>query len=167
LSGAPNINIRRGSIRFWFQPEWNAGEGPGGVVPIIEMGEQSTDQRYGWWSLHFHENGSRIRLQMQGKGRTFSGFNQTLDWKAGEWHHVTVTFSISGSALWIDGQKVAGGIGTIEFPKLEARTESGMVLGTNAKSGQAINGVLDELVTLKIRFLMTIPRPLRTQMAMA
>lgn len=147
LSGAPNINVRRGSIRFWFQPEWNEGEGPGGVVPIIEMGEQSNDQRYGWWSLHFHENGSRIRLQMQGRGRTFSGFDQSLDWKAGEWHHVIVTFSISGSALWIDGQKMASGIGTIEFPKLEARTESGMVLGTDVKSGQAINGVLDELVT--------------------
>ena len=147
LSGAPNINVRRGSIRFWFQPEWNSGEGPAGITPIIEMGKPSADQRYGWWSLHFHENGKRIRLQMQGRGRTFAGFDQPLDWKAGEWHHVTVTFSIRGSALWIDGQKLSQGIGTIEFPNLEARAASGMIVGVQADSGQAINGVLDELAT--------------------
>jgi hypothetical protein len=147
LSGAPNINVRRGSIRFWFQPEWNAGEGPEGVLPIIEMGKESPDQRHGWWSLHFHENSKRIRLQMQGRGRTFTGFDQTLDWKAGEWHHVIVTFSIRGSALWIDGEQLAKGIGTIEFPKLEAREASGMIIGTDATTGRVVNGVIDELAT--------------------
>ncbi len=147
LSGAPNINVRRGSVRFWFQPDWDSGNGPDGVIPIIEMGRSSADQRHGWWSLHLHEKGKRIRLQMQGRGRTYTGFDEALEWNAGEWHHITVTFSIRGSALWIDGQEIASGIGTIEFPKLDARAESGMIIGVNPETGQAINGVFDELAT--------------------
>ncbi len=149
--GLPNINVRQGSVRFWFRPDWSSGQGPDTEVPIIEMGAKSEDRRHGWWSMHFHQKGRRIRLQVQGRGRTFTGFNHPIEWTAGEWHHVVATYSIGGSELWIDGVQVATGLGTIEFPNLEARAASGMLVGMRPEAPESINGTLDELATYNFK----------------
>ena len=146
-NGLPNINVSRGTARFWVRPNWESGNGPNGDAPLLEMGAPSDDQLNGWWSLHLTDRGSRIRIQFQGRGRTFTGFDHEIDWKEGEWHHVVAGYDISGSELWIDGIKVASGLGTIEFPGLTARAETGMIVGVNPNRPLSIEGTLDELVT--------------------
>jgi hypothetical protein len=150
-NGLPNINVKRGSARFWIRPNWDSGNGPNGDAPLLEMGAPSEDQLNGWWSLHLTDHGRRIRIQFQGRGRTFTGFNHQIDWKEGEWHHVVASYDISGSELWIDGDKVASGLGTIEFPNLETRAETGMIVGVSPRRPLAIEGTMDELVTYNYR----------------
>lgn len=150
-NGLPNINVRRGSVRFWIRPDWDSGNGPNGQVPFLEVGAASEDQRNGLWSLHLTDRGSQIRIQFQGRGRTFTGFNHKIDWNEGEWHHIVAAYDISGSELWIDGARVASGVGTIEFPGLAARSATGMIVGVHPDAPLTVEGAIDELATFNYK----------------
>ncbi len=143
--GLANINLRRGTIECWFKPDWQSGEGPVEEAPLVAMGFQSSLTPSSWWSLHFHQGGSRIRLQFEDSGRAFTSFDVPLNWEADTWHHLALAYDVQGTKLWIDGQTAATGRGILAYPNLDARRESGIMIGTYPEINATIEGVIDEL----------------------
>ena len=143
--GLANINLKRGTLECWFKPNWHSGKGPDQEVPLIAMGYKSFLTPSSWWSLHFHQGGSRIRLQFEDNGRAFTSFDAPLDWEADTWYHLALAYDVQGTELWINGQFAAKGRGIRAYPSLEARRHSGIIIGTYPETSACLEGLIDEI----------------------
>ncbi len=75
-NGNANINLRSGTVRFWFSPDWSSaslgGGGPQQSGRLIEMGQYNPAFTNGWWALYFSTNGNNMLFgsSTNGAGRT-------------------------------------------------------------------------------------------------
>ncbi|TXT49500.1 MAG: beta-glycosidase-like protein [Limisphaerales bacterium] len=152
-NGSPNINLREGSVRFWFKPNWastNAsGTGPGTWGRLVSVGWFTYDGSVGFWDLQFHPEGNQI---------TFNGFDGQTNYGVGylaanisfhsnQWHQITLTYSPSSSALYIDGQLVQTGSGITAWPNASMRATTGFSIGNDYYGGQTVNGQFRDFET--------------------
>src|SRR5207249_1439164 len=97
--GFANINCRKGSLRFWFKPNWSStasglGSGPGATARLIEMGNSSNADR--WWVLSITANGNQIVFESQTDDSHHTAyFSQNISWTANKWHQIVVAYSSS------------------------------------------------------------------------
>lgn len=97
---AGNLLRTQGSIEFWIKPDWNGDDGLD--YGFFEVGDE--------WH-------NRIRIQKDGANNLrFLLWDSTQEyglaygvshWKAGEWHHLAVTWQEPKIALFVDGNQVA------------------------------------------------------------
>jgi hypothetical protein len=150
-NGSANINCRNGTIRFWFRPDWSSvsagGTGPYSWGRLIEVGGWSWDNTYGWWSLYFDPNGNTIYFSSQANGEWTSYCAVPISWTSGNWHQVTLAYSLEGTGLYIDGQQVASGVGIQGYPSFAVRTATGFNVGSDYFACEQARGQFDELET--------------------
>jgi hypothetical protein len=103
--GFANINCRRGTVRFWFRPSWSSGTGPGNVGRLIEMADNTPQG--GWWALSVNAAGTEILFQSQMNRTTTTYFNHTINWTAGDWRQIALTYDPDFTRLYIDGALAA------------------------------------------------------------
>ncbi len=148
--GEANINLRNGTVRFWFKPDWNSsttnsGTGPGDEGRLIEMG--SRDSNNGWWALALSADGTALSFITQTNGAGVTNLTATLNWTSNDWHQVTVTYSPGASALYLDGQPViTNGLGVIYWPAAAERA-NGLRICSAADGSRQARGLFDELET--------------------
>lgn len=157
-NGAPNINLRSGTVRMWIRPDWTSaslgGTGPQTWSRIVETGSWSGDASIGGWLAWFDPEGNRIEWWMDpgegGGGQTgpytfysYSG----VAWRAGEWHQFVLTYGETGIHLYLDGQEVASQAATVYYPDRSVRESTGLHFGGNLYGWQLLHGRLDEIET--------------------
>ena len=67
-NGALNIDLRRGSIRFWMKPNWSTGDmGHPFGSRVLEIGRINTQssQSEGWWGLYMDQDRSTMYMASQ------------------------------------------------------------------------------------------------------
>ncbi len=105
--GTANINLQKGSIRFWIKPNWHrtgTSGGPGSWARILECGTFSGAADMGWWGMYFGPDGASIWLVSQGTvGLTGHSLVGAINWQAGNWYQVVLTYDATGSALYVNG----------------------------------------------------------------
>jgi hypothetical protein len=150
-NGSANINCRQGTVRFWFKPAWNSGQGPGDVARLLEMGNSGTTE--GWWALSVDSIGRNISLTTRATGPDYQPVvvltrTLTTDWVANQWHQIVLTHSPTASALYVDGAQVgATGSGVSVYPDLTPRGIYGFSIGSNQVGGDQAKGQFEELET--------------------
>ncbi len=154
--GSANINLRRGTIRFWYRPDWTTrpeGATDGGPLSwarLLEVGGWPPEAHGGFWGLHLNDpTGSQILFSVFGyEANTIiagGGYSNPFTWTAGEWHQITVTYSPTASKLFIDGNlKLTG---APSYLPTKAAREKGFTIGTNYWTGERATGQIDELET--------------------
>ncbi len=105
--GSIRIAPAGGTLFFCFRPDWNSGTGPGHIAPIISNGLWKTNADYGYWGLTVTPDGTSLFLGIQKNGTTHQFLRAPINWRAGEWHHIRLTFLPEYAALFIDGEQVA------------------------------------------------------------
>ena len=146
-----NINLRTGTIRFWFQPNWNSGVGPGSEARLIEIGNKNSPS--GWWALTVNANGTQINFSSQGNATGSPLLTVPINWRAGDWHQLALTYCPSASGLYVDGQPVtSGGVGAQSFPGPAVRA-AGFRIGTDQSGNNQARGQFDELETFNYYLL--------------
>ena len=101
-SAAGNFSPAQGTIEFWIQPQWD-GKGSGRrSVFGIALGPSN------YLNINKLADG-RFGVGMSGKpkGKPFvyrRADSKILSWKAGQWHHVAVTWRTGDLSLWLDGR---------------------------------------------------------------
>jgi TolB protein len=129
---AGNLNRTQGAIEFWVRPNWDGNDGQSEI--FFEVGD-------GWFN--------RIRIMRNMSGLRFLLWDSTTEygvacdiayWKAGEWHHVAVTWEGTNMALYVDGQQRASS-NTARPPDTLADT---IHIGSTAWHDQQANAVIDE-----------------------
>jgi hypothetical protein len=144
--GSANINLRRGTLRFWFRPHFSSGQNIGSWGRLLEVGAWSADASYGHWNFRFNPTMTDIAFVTSSNGVSQTHFNHTgLNWTAGDWHQIVLTYSPQQTRLYLDGQLVKTGTGVSRWPDATVRAKDGLPLGSNKGGGEQARGHFDEL----------------------
>lgn len=144
-SGRTNLDLHNGTMRFWFRSDWDSGTGPGTYARLVDAGVLTTDANYGWWSLFLDPFGSNLLFSAQANGQSTNYLAASVQWYAGEWHSVALTYSPSNSTLYVDGSDVADGVGVNLFPSVAVQLATGFAVGSDSTGGNLAQGSFDEL----------------------
>lgn len=72
VNGKANINLRQGTVRFWFKPYWSSvsqgGTGPQNWARFLEVGYY-TDTAQGQWQVSLHPSSDQISFASVGSGQ--------------------------------------------------------------------------------------------------
>ena len=144
--GGMNINCRRGTVRFWFRPNWSTGSGPWTWARLIELGAYTPDGSYGFWAIYLNPEGNLLQFFTQGGG-TGAAAAAFVNWTAGVWYQITVTYGPTASIIYVNGEPVATGSGVTRYPAATVRQATGLNVGSNSNGDQRVNGQIEELET--------------------
>ena len=148
--GQTNINCNNGSILFWFRPNWSStnagGYGPGNWGRLIEIGSYDPTFTNSWWSLYLSPSGTQLLFGTATNGIGMTNVNADISWLAGEWYQIALTYSPTGSSLYVNGQLLASGTGVTNSPNTNDLA-NGFRIGSDQSGGNQARGTFDELVT--------------------
>ncbi|HEU5070311.1 MAG TPA: LamG-like jellyroll fold domain-containing protein [Verrucomicrobiae bacterium] len=153
--GTTNLTVAVGTVSLWFAPNWASattnqnGSGPGEWGRLIEVGAYTTNASYGWWSLYLDSGGTNLYFGAQtnsGDGAMTAYLSAPIDWATNEWHNLTLTYSATNTALYLDGELAASGAGVTVFPGPEVLT-NGFGIGSDPDGLAQAHGVFDDLYT--------------------
>lgn len=149
-NGHANINCQTGSVLFWFRPDWSStnagGTGPGTCGRLIEIGDYNPAFTNGGWALCLNPDGTQLLFGTSTNGVGMTNLAAVISWHSNEWHQIALTYSPTGSALFVDGQLLANGSGVTCFPNADEQT-NGFRLGSDRNGNNRAGGAFDELET--------------------
>ena len=149
-NGQTNIDCQVGSVLFWFKPDWSSanmgGSGPGVLGRLIEMGNHNPDFAEGWWALYLSSDGTQLSFGTSANGIGMTNLTARISWYSNEWYQIALTYSPTGSALYVDGQLLANGTGVTHFPNAGELT-NGFRIGSDGNGNNQARGAFDELET--------------------
>ncbi len=103
----PNVRPEAGTIAFWVRPDWDGGEQTG------DRYRHFFSIRSGLFYLYWHQGALTFSSTSRQLARHHYGPNASVaHWKAGEWHHLAVTWQRDPTTqrghkrLYVDGQLV-------------------------------------------------------------
>jgi len=110
-NGLANFNCRRGTLRFWFKPDWSSasagGSGPQANGQMFSLGSWTFEGTYGWWGLTLWPDGRNISFLTQGTqegdGYGTEHFAPAINWYSNTWHQVVLTYSTNATKIYLDG----------------------------------------------------------------
>jgi alpha-tubulin suppressor-like RCC1 family protein len=146
-----NINLRRGTVSFWFKPDWASvsagGAGPGTNAALLAVGHRSESFTNEFWGLEVDAAGDRLRFLTEGEGQQRLYLDLPASFPSNQWHHIALTYSPTLSELYIDGQLAGTGAGVAAYPSRETRRRLGFNLGSDARGEAQSLGQFEELET--------------------
>jgi len=140
------LDLREGSIRFRFRPNWSSGTGPANWASFFSIGVWTPDPAtIGYWALGTDPTGKQISFSGQevGGGRTF--LRVPFQFQADRWYDMLLVYSAASSRLFIDGVELGPGNGVSVKPSNAVAAEYGLRVGNNHHGNQPIHGIIDEL----------------------
>ena len=149
-NGDANINLRNGTVCFWFRPDWSStdqgGTGPGGYGRLIEMGSYNSLFTNGWWSIYLSSGGTQLLFSCSTNGGGATNFIANVSWISNIWHQVVVTYTPTNSLFYSDGQFATNGAGSIYYPNVTERAQ-GFHIGGDTNGQNQARGAFDLLQT--------------------
>lgn len=147
----PNLALSHGAIRFWLSPTWTGatekgGQGPGHHARLLELVNWSGKAPETRWSLYLSPDGSTLYFSGQGPFGVTDFLKSPVDFQPGEWWAITVCYSPTNSALWLNDQLVAKGEGVAAPPAWEQES-LGLVVGSDALAQAVAGAQFEELTT--------------------
>jgi hypothetical protein len=152
--GTTNLTVDQGSVAFWFAPAWagtnEGGTGPGQWGRLIEVGAYTPDASFGWWSLYMDDVGANLYFTVQpGDGSTTTYLTATIAWTSNYWHFVTLTYSATNTALYLDGVLATNGMGITAWPRTNVLA-GGFYIGSDSNGVIQAQGAFDDLYTYNV-----------------
>lgn len=147
-SGRTNLDVAQGTIEMWISPDWNSSDGLAAWGVILEAGNWDTNlaSAIGAWGLFISPDASNLYFSAQTNGVITNYLSAPINWTAGDWHHIALTYSATSSALYLEGQLVANGPGVTVIPGAEVLA-SGFSIGSDGngsgmlQSRSVFNGI--------------------------
>ena len=158
-NGNANINLRNGTVCLWFKPDWSSanqgGTGPGSYGRLIELGSNNpvlvtnswaVSITNGWWSLYLSADGNQLAF-----GSSTNGFGRVnlaapASLVSTQWYQIALTYTPTNSVLYLNGQYVANGLGSVYFPNLAERS-AGFRIGSDFQGANQARGTFETLDT--------------------
>ena len=166
-----NINLIRGTIRFWFKPQWSSGQvGHPFGSRLLEIGQFSSTGtgNDGWWGIFLNSDRTKLIFGSQGPNDDlWERYIEAVDlnFQSGQWYEIELTYGPrltyrygnkdpnyeqrhSNSFLYINGEREAIGLGV--NPALlpnDAAISQGFTIGSQRDGSLSASAVFDELKT--------------------
>jgi outer membrane protein assembly factor BamB len=139
--GYTNIVFDHGSFSIWCQANWTSttdgGAGPTNWAVLFSVGNWTSNAAQSAWTLAVSPEGTNLVLEAQSAGSHQIVFNVPIDFDAGDWHCVTVTYSSSNCCLYLEGQMVTNAEPITNIPSAGDCTNYGMFVGSLSTAGLA------------------------------
>lgn len=153
--GTTNLTVDSGTLMFWFAPDWastndaGGGFGPGEYGRLFEVGGYTDDSSYGWWSVFVDPGGNNIYFSAQTNdlSSTITTYlSAPIDWTTNYFHFITLTYSPTNTALFLDGQFVTNGAPMTVYPGPDVLA-NGFYIGSDSNGVLQSHGLFNELET--------------------
>jgi hypothetical protein len=133
--GWTNITFDNGTISMWFSPDWSSGDGPGNWGTLLEAGSWNTNlaTATGAIGLFISPDGTSLFWSAQTNGYSTNYLSAPISWNAGDFHEITVTYSVTNSSLFLEGQFVTNGPGITVLPSASVLS-NGFSIGSDGNS---------------------------------
>ena len=137
--GYYNIVFDVGSISCWFQANWTSvtdgGTGPTNWAALFSAGHWTSNAADSAWALAISPAGTNLVMEAQSGGSNQVVFDVPIDYDAGDWHWVTITYSNTFASVYLEGALVTN-VGAISnFPNDSDCTNYGMCFGSVSTAG--------------------------------
>jgi hypothetical protein len=111
-NGSYNFNLRSGTIRFWYRPNWSSTNAPGAPAnaPFFQVGRYTETASYGMWSFGFADTNGSLIFSAQSNGVHviyIRGADAPYTFVSNRWYQLALTYSPSNVALYINGEFLA------------------------------------------------------------
>jgi hypothetical protein len=137
--GYANMVFDSGSISLWCQANWTSttdgGSGPTNWAVLFSVGNWTSNAAQSAWMLAISPDGTNLVMEAQAAGSNQIVFNVPIDFDAGDWHSVTVTYSPSNCCLYLEGQFVTNTEPISNIPSSSDCTNYGMFVGSLSTTG--------------------------------
>lgn len=149
--GRSPVDPVRMGVRFWYRPDWGGpgaggGQGPGGWVRLLAIGDREGRPEDGWWELAVAPEGDRLVF------RSGSGVRQTYEiasgpvvFRAGQWVEVAWNVFPGRVRGWVEGRMILNDVPARVPGPGAAALRAGMAVGSLPDGRQGARGVLDEV----------------------
>jgi len=148
-AGYTNFATGSGALRFWVRPNWSSSDlaatAPLALRRLIELGTITDLGPEVWWSLYGTAEG--LHLSGQDSGSVVDFLSAPVEWRAGEWRLVALSYGPTNAALYLDGQLVAQAKGVPPLPEGKAGTRVLAVGSSLAESSDLAQAEFEELTT--------------------
>jgi hypothetical protein len=115
-----NISLASGTISLWFQANWTSttdgGNGPTNWATMLSVGDWTSNAAQSAWTIAISPPGTNLVMEAQSSGSNQVVFNVPIDYDAGDWHSIAVTYSSSNCSVFLEGQLVTNTPPITNFP---------------------------------------------------
>lgn len=144
VSNSFRVEPEHGAIRFWYRPDQASGTGSGTIATLLELTASNGKTSEVWWSLVVSPKGDEVHLVCQTESGPESCLSAAVNWDPGSWHMLTLGFTPTNSAIYIDDQLAAVGAGLVTIPK-EAAPYTSLIVGSVVDGSLPAQGQIEEL----------------------
>ncbi len=138
--GEPNISLDSGTISLWFQANWSSttdgGNGPTNWATMFSVGNWTSNAAQSAWTIAISPSGTNMLMEAQSSGSNQVVFDVPIDFDAGDWHSITVTYSSSSCCVYMEGQLVTNAGPINYFPSESDCTNYGIFVGSLSTNGE-------------------------------
>jgi hypothetical protein len=154
--GYPAVDRAKGTIRFWFRPDWAVGQMPA-VGRLVSVGSDSV-AKDNLWKVELLPNAqpaTAVRIvfktQLSGSETTYVTSDLT-DWTAVRWHQIALTYEGTNIVLCVDGAVKAQATAPLASPfvlapSFDKRLSERVAFGSAKDGSQTARGHFDEIET--------------------
>jgi hypothetical protein len=144
VSNAFRLEPERGAYRFWYQPNYSSGSGPGKPATLLQLVTAQGKAAEVWWALVVAPEGDEIHLICQTESGPETCLRAAVQWEAGRWNLLTLAFTPTNSALFLNDQLAAVGEGLAPIPT-QAAPFTSLIVGSDHSGNSPARGQMEEL----------------------
>jgi len=115
VSNVFRIDPEHGAIRFWYRPDYSStalgGKGPGDLACLLTMVSGEGKESAQWWTLAVGADGNEVHVICETDQGPAIFLSAPVAWESGGWHLVTLGYTTTNSALFLDDELAALGKG--------------------------------------------------------
>jgi hypothetical protein len=150
--GESNISLTSGTISFWFQPNYTSvpdgGNGPTNWASLLTIGQWTSNAAASCWSLVIDPDGANLIFLAQSNGASQIVLTAPIDFDAGDWHGVCLTYSPTNCCLYLEGQPVTNAGPIACMPSDSDCSNYGIFVGSLSTNGECqAHGQFQDLET--------------------
>jgi hypothetical protein len=138
------VDPATGAIRFWYRPSYDTGTGPGRIATLLTLVSANNGGTLVWWTLAVLQNATNLCLFCQDGGNLVPCLSAATAFQAGAWTLITLCYSETNCAIFINDTMAAAGGG---LPALPAQIVpyTSLIVGSRADGLETAAGQIEEL----------------------
>jgi len=143
-----NLSFSQGTILAWYAGNWigtnEGGSGPGGIGRLVESGASGS----GWFSFCFDASGNIFFCGQTNGGSPGTYLSSPIAWTTnnGGWSYLTLVYSATNTALYVNGTLVTNGTGVTAVPDTNSVGNS-FTIGSDGNGLTQAHGAFADVVT--------------------
>jgi hypothetical protein len=145
-----NLNVKTGTVRFWFKPQWssqsNGGNGLSVYGCLVSLGVWTTNGGEGAWELVLDGSGDGIFIRAQdnaGHSSTTPLFTIAGGLFSNVWYHIVAVCQESNVSVYVNGALCGTTSSFMPVQLSQSVLDGGFTIGMDRAGGHKCKGIFE------------------------